>query len=247
LFSFKVVLLQIIIPDFLELMRLSFGLPPFEMQVIFLLIIVDRDEDAYNLIKSGSMYRMGRSFFVSADDSVKETYKGDWIYLTGQNKTEDFNNVSKIRPELLWFYSLALVALKMKTINDMKGRAKLFDYFAEEMDKAQQNSLVKRVAHMDIMDCIEPFVVGYKRSKIDQQEKHLQTYLKEISSINTAKILHDLLDPNVMSKCHANRLNDVNWFADNPGFYDDFIKCAFQVFKHIPGALETLKKFHQSY
>jgi hypothetical protein len=237
------------IPDYLELMRLCFGFHPSNfIQVIFLLIIVDRDEDAYNLIISGSMYRMDHPCFDCCDGSFKETYKGDWIYWTGQDKTKDFYNVCKILPKILpWDYKLALVALKMKTINDMKGRAKLFDYFAEELDKAPQNSLAKRVGHMDIMECIEPFVVGHKRSKIDQQEEHLQMYLKEMSSINTATILQDLLDPNVMSKCHANRLNDCDWFAPNPEFYDDLIKCAVQVFKHIPGALETLKKFHQSY
>jgi hypothetical protein len=243
LFSYKVVLLQIMIPDYLELIRLCFGMHPIDAQVIFLLIIVDRDDDAYNLIKSEAMEN---SIFISA--SGNESYKGDWVYLTGQDKTEDFYNVLKmIFPGFGWHYSLALVALKMKTINDMKGRAKLFDYFAEELDKAPQNSLAKRVGHMDIMECIEPFVVGHKRSKIDQQEEHLQMYLKEMSSINTATILQDLLDPNVMSKCHANRLNDCDWFAPNPEFYDDLIKCAVQVFKHIPGALETLKKFHQSY
>jgi hypothetical protein len=244
LFSYKVVLLQIMIPDYLELIRLCFGMHPIDVQVIFLLIIVDRDDDAYNLIKSGAIKQ--NSFFISA--SGNESYKGDWIYLTGQDKTEDFYNVLKmIFPGSGWHYSLALVALKMKTINDMKGRAKLFDYFAEELDKAPQNSLAKRVAHVDIMDCIEPFVVGYKRSKIDQQEEHLQMYLKEISRNDEANILQDLLDSNVMSKFHANPFIEIHFYVEHPEYYDDFIKYAFQVFKHIPGALETLKKFHPSY
>jgi hypothetical protein len=248
MFSYKVVLLQIIIPDFLELIRLSFGLHPVYEQVIFLLIIVDRDEDAYNLIKSVAMYQKEHHFFVSADVSVKETYKGDWIFLTGQDKTEDFYNVYKILLESGGHYKLALVALKMKTINDMQVCARLIDYFAKELDKAPQNSLAKRVGHRDIMDCIEPFVLGYKRSKIDQQEEHLQTYL----TIINANILQDLLDSNVMPKFHANQ-NDwhlIDWhpfYEENPEFFDDCIKCTFQAFKHIPGALETLKKFHQSY
>jgi hypothetical protein len=161
--------------------------------------------------------------------------------LTGQDKTEEFYNVYKVSSKKFWHYKLALVALKMKTINDMKGRATLFDYFAEELDKAPQNSLAKRVGHMDIMDCIEPFVLGYKRSKIDQQEEHLQMYMKEIDNV---EILEDLFDSNVKSKCHAPPFI-VNLDIDYD--YDDCIKLAFQVFKHIPGALETLKKFHQSY
>jgi hypothetical protein len=216
-------------------MRLNFGLDPFDMHVIFLLILVDRDEDAYNLIKYVTLEFYSCNF--------KETYKGDWIYLTDQNKTEvcvwDMAEYDDC-----WYYKLALVALKIKMINDMKGRAKTFDYFAVELDKAPQHSLAKRVSHVDIMECIEPFVLGYKRSKIDQQEEHLLTYLKEISSIN-ANILQDLLD--VRSKFHANPFIGIARYEDNPGYYDDCIKCTFQVFKRIPGALETLKQYRSTY
>jgi hypothetical protein len=123
----------------------------------------------------------------------------------------------------------------------MKGRAKIFDYFAESLDKEPKQSLAKRVAHVDIMDCIEPFVLGYKRSKIEQQEEHLQVYLKELSSIAYVKILQDLLDPNVRSKYHEHPFIDNPWYDANPTYYDDCIKCAFQAFKRIPGALATLR------
>jgi hypothetical protein len=96
------------------------------MHVLFLLIIVDRDEDAYNLTKYAAL---GDARYDSCD--FKETYKSDWIYLTGQDKTEDFYNVYLGHETILeeyhnWYYKLALVALKMKTINDMKGRVSIF-------------------------------------------------------------------------------------------------------------------------
>jgi hypothetical protein len=79
---------MILIPDFLEFAQLNFGLDVFLTQVIFLLIIVNRDEDAYNLFTSvGSRFGATQFDSCSFHETFKKTYKGDWIYLTGQDKT----------------------------------------------------------------------------------------------------------------------------------------------------------------
>jgi hypothetical protein len=62
-------------------------------------------------------------------------------------------------------------------------------------------------------------------------------YLKALSNCN-AEILQDLLDPKVRSKVHAHPFTGNAW--ENPTYYDDGIKVAFEVFYRIPGALETL-------
>jgi hypothetical protein len=200
-----------VIADFLEVMRQSFGMDPYGMQATFLLIAVNRDDDAYNLIK----YWAG-SILVKKAKSFKETYKGDWIYLTGEDKTEDFYNVfarSEKMSDFSWHYRLSLVALKMKTINDMEDKVAL---------------------SWPVMDCIR-YVLGYKKSNYEtvlrQQEQHLQTYLKEITHI---QVLEDLLDPDVLTKFMVN--------GQDPQ-YDDKIKCAFWLFNQIPGALAKIEQF----
>jgi hypothetical protein len=111
--------------------------------------------------------------------------------------------------------------------------------------KAPEKSPAQKVAQEDVKNCIETFVLGVKRSKyetlLEEQEKHLQTYLKALSK--KRKMLKDLLDPNVLSKFHANSIANANRVDAG---YDDFIKSAFQVFKRIPGALETIDQFLQS-
>jgi hypothetical protein len=212
------------VADFLEVMRQSFGMDPFDLQVNFLLIAVNRDGDAYNLIKD----------WVCRDHSCfKETYKGDWIYLTGQDKTEDFYNdvlPRYERSQVTCFNKLALLAIKMKTINAMQAKAETVDYFAEELEKTPEKSQTKKIAQSwPVMDCIQTFVLGYKKSKYEnvlkQQEEHLQTYLKAITN---TQVLQDLLQPDVRT---------VN------SQYDDGIKCGFRLFKQIPGALVKIKQF----
>jgi hypothetical protein len=221
--------------------RLLLGCPTYVMQVLSHLTTVDRDEDAYNLVK---YFGLGKDGF-AACGGFKETYKGDWIYLTGQDKTEDFYNEvlgggTMTDDWSAWSWKLALVAMKMKTINALKGSAKIFDCFAEELVKSPENYPAQKVSYCwPVMDCIQTCVLGYKRSKIEQQEEHLQTYLKALTNISDAKdLLQYLLKPN-LTMCPIR-------FRDNPHFYDDSMNCAFQLFQRIPRALETLEQFYHS-
>jgi hypothetical protein len=122
---------------------------------------------------------------------------------------------------------LALVALKIKTINAMKANVKICHYLKhiEFKRQATGNDLAKKVAqYFPIMDCIQTFVLGYKKAKYEsilkKQEEHLQTYFNE-------KILRDLIDPNVLSKLHVPPFNKNVWYIGYPDQYDEGIQCAF--------------------
>jgi hypothetical protein len=149
-------------------MRHGFGFDPFEMQAIFLLVAVDRDDEAYNLIKYSQKHRVDQDC-----SEVTDSNKGDWMYLTGQDKTENFydgfgnnsNEKDGIAMDFVWDLKLALIAIKMKTINAMGDKIKLFDYFDSFLAQAADKSLAKKVAILwPVMDSIQTYVLGYKRS-----------------------------------------------------------------------------------
>jgi hypothetical protein len=145
---------------------------------------LDRDEDAYNLIKYWATFQIGYSsqwkfrgqdleYDSGDDDDVKiekrrkhrnlvqrKHEEGDWIYLVGQDKFENLTaeaGAGYIEPA----YKLALVALKMKIINEIK--ATNFVQFAEELQKAPHNSVAAKILHCDlVMDCIQNYVLGHK-------------------------------------------------------------------------------------
>jgi hypothetical protein len=114
-------LFQIIVSDFIEMLRLSLGSGAFlhPLSPLFSLIIVDRDDDAYSLVKEWGNPEP------EPHTSLKETYKGDWIHMTGQDKTENFYNcVPQKRDPMGSAYKLALLAIKMKIIYTMKDKTK---------------------------------------------------------------------------------------------------------------------------
>jgi hypothetical protein len=101
------------------------------LKLPFLLLSIDRDEDAYNLIKWWSQNNSGFK--------PPRSQEGDWIYLTGQDKMEDLFEIVQIHENA---HVLALVALKMKNIIQLNSKANDYDQFVETLKQVPENRYI---------------------------------------------------------------------------------------------------------
>jgi hypothetical protein len=131
----------------------------------FTLMNLDRDDDAHNFIKwwaTGGLDSDGLNW-----DDPPMSHEGDWLYLTGQDKTEDlFKTMSDQNiHDLDASFALALVALRINILNKMEMKELRFEWAAKELMK-NKNDSAKKLGHCFVaMDHIETFVLGRTKAQ----------------------------------------------------------------------------------
>ena len=180
----RISIFDIAISHYLELMRLSHSdNQGCRSRTPFILLSMDRDDDAYNFIKwwesvPGSDYDWGDP------PPVRE---GEWSYLTNQNRYEDMFTVcdklysGELCSDMDLCFLAALALIKFRILAKHEQRLKEYEALLPHMERLSVGNTLTNVLHI-----IKEKLVGDKDwiKLMREQEDHLNKYLEMIQKSN---------------------------------------------------------------
>ena len=149
---------------YLELLRLTYT-PRFGDQlelrhkVPFILLLLNRDQDAYNFIKWwANIIPLGDFDF----DPRPKAKKGEWIYLVGQDIFEDlFSSVPQYHKSSDLTFVLALFLIKSRIVQKWESAHQKLEAFVKAV--SESGAIGQKLCQTDlVMDRIKDFVLPFK-------------------------------------------------------------------------------------
>ena len=212
---------------YMELLRLVHGDNlGVRNKVPFILITLNRDEDAYNFIKwwltidPHGKYNWG--------NVPKNTKEGDWLYLTNENIFEDcgdyMTSTSSYRGQLAFVASLALIKFRLvsKLKRSLMMKDKINSYLSQFQCNINSNSNsnsdskeLNLICNKELSDMISDIIVGNyvytypssvhlklsnvenMKKVINEQESYVDRLLKQLVKMNKM-FVQSLVNPGPM-------------------------------------------------
>ena len=229
---------------FMELLRLihsdNMGI---RYKVPFILITLNRDEDAYNFIKwwltidPNGTYDWG--------DVPKNTKQGDWLYLTNESIFENFGDYISRYTALSFVASLVLIkirlVIKLKRSLMMKDKINLYLSQCDELFCNKEHSNMIGDIIVGNYVCTYPSHlklsnVENMKKVINEQELHVNTLLSEMVQMNKM-FVQSLVNPRPM------RQQNYPQYSSQGSPEEAFIvmnDCC-RLFARTPGAIKRLQ------